>query len=175
MPGPNPVPIDLSSQQREALDRIIRRQLAPQRLVRRARIVLEASQEASNTGIANRLQVNRDTVITWRRRYAESQPVLKDLPPDQLGEAIESVLADWPRSGAPPTFSAEEVAQIMALACQDPETTGRPTSHWTPTELAEEARKQGIVETISPRTVGRFLKGSGSAAPRGAVLAAPAD
>lgn len=174
MPGPNPVSIDLSSQQQEALHRIMRRHLAPQRLVRRARIILEAGQEASNTAIANRLQLNRDTVITWRRRYAEAQPILKDLPPDRLGAAIESVLADRPRSGAPPTFSAEEVTQIMALACRDPETTGRPISHWTPTELAEEARKQGMVERISPRTVGRFLKGGGSAAPHGAVLAAPA-
>lgn len=159
MPGPNPVSIDLSPRQREALHRMMRRQLAPQRLVRRARIVLEADQGASNTAIADRLQINRDTVITWRRRYAEAQPDLKDLPPEKLGAAIEALLADQPRSGAPPTFSAEEVVQIMALACRDPQTTGRPISHWTSAELADEAQKQGIVEIISSRTVGRFLKG----------------
>lgn len=159
MPGPNPISIDLSPRQREALNRITRRQLAPQNLLRRVRIVLEAGQGRSNTAIADRLQINRDTVITWRRRYAEAQPDLEKTPPDRLGGAIESVLADRPRSGAPPTFSAEEVAQIMALACRDPGETGRAVTHWTPTELAEEARKQGIVEAISPRTVGRFLKG----------------
>jgi putative transposase len=159
MPGPNPVSIDLSPRQREALNRITRRQLAPQNLLRRVRIVLEASEGRSNMAIAERLRVNRDTVITWRRRYAEAQPDLEETPSEKLSGAIESVLADRPRSGAPPTFSAEEVAQIMALACRDPEETGRAVSHWTPTELAEEARKQGIVETISPRTVGRFLKG----------------
>jgi len=159
MPGPNPVSIDLPPRQWEALHRIMRRQLAPQRLVRRARIVLEADQGASNTAIADRLQINRDTVITWRRRYAEAQPDLKDLPSEKLGETIEAVLADRPRSGAPPTFSPEEVAQIMALACRDPEETGRPISHWTPGELADEAQKQSVVETISARTVGRFLKG----------------
>jgi hypothetical protein len=31
-------------------------------------------------------------------------------------------------------------------------------SHWTPTELAAEAIKRGIVEKISPRSVGRFLR-----------------
>lgn len=159
MPGPNPVSIELSTREREALNRIVRRQLAPQNLLRRVRIVLEASQGRSNTAIADRLQINRDTVITWRRRYSEAQPDWEEVPSEKLGEVIESVLADRPRSGAPPTFSPEAVAQIMALACRDPEETGRPTSHWTPTELAEEAQKQGIVERISPRTVGRFLKG----------------
>lgn len=165
MPGPKPVSIELPPCQREALERITRRHLAPQNLLRRVRIVLEASQGRSNTAIADRLQINRDTVITWRRRYAEAQPDLEEVPSEKLGEAIESVLADRPRSGAPPTFSPEEVAQIMALACRDPEETGRPISHWTAGELADEAQKQGIVSTISARTVGRFLKGEGLCGP----------
>ena len=35
---------------------------------------------------------------------------------------------------------------------------GRPISHWTSRELAQEVIKQGIVESISPRQVGRLLK-----------------
>ena len=37
------------------------------------------------------------------------------------------------------------------------EDSGRPITHWTPPELADEAKKRGIVESISPRSVGRFL------------------
>jgi putative transposase len=48
--------------------------------------------------------------------------------------------------------------QIIALACESPSEAGRPVSHWTPAELADEAVKRGIVEEISPRSVGRFLK-----------------
>lgn len=48
--------------------------------------------------------------------------------------------------------------QIMASACEDPQASGRPVSHWTPRELADEAVKRRIVERISPRSVGRFLK-----------------
>ncbi|MEP0854374.1 hypothetical protein NC991_28995 [Funiculus sociatus GB1-A4] len=44
-------------------------------------------------------------------------------------------------------------------------------SHWTPTELAAEAIKRGIVEKISPRSVGRFLKGSYSTTPSSPLLA----
>jgi putative transposase len=47
--------------------------------------------------------------------------------------------------------------QIMALACETPEVAGRPVSSWTPHELADEAIKRGIVTSISPRTVERFL------------------
>jgi len=51
------------------------------------------------------------------------------------------------------------VAQIISLACEKPEDSGLPVSHWTPPELAREAAKRGIVESISPRQVDRFLKG----------------
>jgi hypothetical protein len=71
-------------------------------------------------------------------------------------------LQDAPRPGAPTTFRAEQWCQIIALACEPPEASGRPISHWTPRELADEARKRGIVETISERHVGRFLKSSRS-------------
>jgi putative transposase len=67
-------------------------------------------------------------------------------------------LQDAPRPGKPAIFSAEQWCQIMALACEPPEVSGRPISHWTPRELAAEAVNQGIVETISERHVGRFLK-----------------
>jgi putative transposase len=47
----------------------------------------------------------------------------------------------------------------VALACEAPSESGRPVTHWSTTELADEAIKRGIVEDISARSVGRFLKG----------------
>lgn len=176
MPGPKPISIELSSAQREVLQRIVRRQHAAQSLVRRARIVLEASRGVSNAEIARRLDVTRDTAATWRRRFAEAQPHLEhfeELPVEQLGNAVEAILSDRSRSGAPPTFSPEQRTRILALACRDPQEVGRPISHWTPRELADEAVQQGIVSSISARTVGRFLKGAGSEAASRSVLAVP--
>ena len=57
----------------------------------------------------------------------------------------------------------EQVVKIVAIACESPEKRQRPVSHWTPKELADEAIKRGIVEKISPRSVGRFLKRSNTA------------
>jgi putative transposase len=68
------------------------------------------------------------------------------------------VLADAPRSGAPLSFTAEQIVQIVNLACTPPPQVGRPVDAWTPRELADEAVKQGIVTAISARSVGRFLK-----------------
>jgi hypothetical protein len=59
----------------------------------------------------------------------------------------------------------------MALACEAPADSERPISHWTPREVAAEAIKRGIVETISERHVGRFLKARRSQAPSESVLA----
>lgn len=47
--------------------------------------------------------------------------------------------------------------QLFAIACKKPEDYGRPISHWTARDLADEAIKQGIVTTISPRHVGRLM------------------
>ena len=74
-----------------------------------------------------------------------------------LEKLILGVLADDQRSGAPATFTPEQVAAIIALACEPPADSGLPISHWTPPELAREAIKRRIVESISPRQVDRFL------------------
>jgi putative transposase len=73
-------------------------------------------------------------------------------------EALAETLSDRPRSGRPPTFTAEQVCQIVALACELPTESGREVTHWTPQELAQEAQKRGLVESISVRTVGRFFE-----------------
>lgn len=48
--------------------------------------------------------------------------------------------------------------QIIALACEPPEAYGRPISHWSSTELADEAIRQGIVESISAGHLRKALK-----------------
>ncbi len=65
-------------------------------------------------------------------------------------------LQDYERSGAPVKFSMEQVIDLFALACSPPEDYGRPISHWTPRELADEIIKQRIIESISIRHVGRL-------------------
>ena len=162
MPGPKAQRIDLTAKQRSILEQVIRRETSSQQLVRRARIILLADGGASNKQISIELQLNRLTVRAWRRRGSEEAEVLCTAEAEEeekdYHKRILAMLQDKLRSGAPATFSAFEVCQIVALACEDPETCGRPISHWTPRELADEVKKRGIVESISTRHVGRFLK-----------------
>jgi len=165
MRGPQPPAVVLSDRLRRVLEHLTRRQTRSQRLVRRLQIILAAVDGRNNDQIARHLDLHRSTAHTWRTRWLRIAPHLEAAitagDDDRLlARLVTDALDDAPRAGAPPTFSAEQVVQIVALACAPPPGSDRPVSHWTARELAEEAVTRGIVPTISPRTVGRFL-GSG--------------
>ena len=153
--------VQLTARQRACLEQIARRQTSPQRLVRRAKILLALATGATQCHVMRQLHLNRGTVQVWCRRWCALASKLEQM----------EALTDHPRAGTPATFTAEQIVQIVAVACEDPADSGRPVSHWTPREVAEEVRKRGIVETISTRSVGRFLKSGGFAAASGRVLA----
>jgi putative transposase len=175
MPNPQASVLHVSPSQHELLERMVRRSTNAQRLVKRGHIILEAAEGSSNSKIARHLQVGYETVRRWRDRWHTAQARLQAVEatgkPTLLKQAIEVLLTDEQRPGAPETFTFEQFMHIMALACETPEESQRPVSSWTPRELADEAVKRGIVKQISPRTVGRFLKGERFAASSQAVLA----
>ena len=116
---------------------------------------------ANNSQIARQMPRNRGTVGLWRPRWLALTPQLAQGAAEggsaqALTTMIEAVLTDTPRPGTPATFPAAQLVPIVAVACEPPEESGRPISHWTPREVADEVRKRGMVETISPRSVGRF-------------------
>src|ERR1700686_2883410 len=164
MPSTQASPIHLSPLQQKLLQRMVHRTKSEQRLVKRGHIILEAAEGISNTKIAHQWQVDYETVRRLQVIEAAGKPKL-------LSQAIEVLLTDEQRPGAPATFTFEQFMQIMALACEKPEAADRPVSSWTPRELADEAVKRGIVSKISPRTVERFLKGERFTAPSETVLA----
>lgn len=71
---------------------------------------------------------------------------------------IADRLSDAPRSGKPVRITAEQVCQIIELACERPERSGRPISQWTGREIADEVKSRGIVEQLSDRHAARLLK-----------------
>ncbi len=175
MPFPQAKPLHVSPLQQELLQRMVQRTTSAQRLVKRGHIILEAATGMSTTQIAAQQQVDSETVRRWRDRWHAAQARLQALEasgkPKLLSQAIEVLLSDEQRPGAPATFTFEQFMRIMALACETPASADRPVSSWTPRELADEAVKRGMVEQISPRTVERFLKGDRFTAPSQALLA----
>jgi putative transposase len=152
------------------LEQLVRRRSTPQQLATRARVILAAAVGESNRALAGRLGITRDTAQAWRARWRAGGEALLtaetggdgDSGADRaLAAIVRGVLADAPRSGAPATFAPEQLCQIVAIACESPPDSQRPTSHWTPREIADEVVKRGIVQRISVRTVGRFLASGG--------------
>src|SRR5256714_7182446 len=175
MPTPQARALHVSPLQQERLQRLVHRTTSAQRLVKRGHIILEAAEGTSNTKIAEHQQVDYETVRRWRDRWYAAESRLQAIEaagkPKLLSQAIEVLLTDEQRPGAPATFTFEQFMQIMALACEKPEEADRPVSAWTPRALADEAIKRGIVTKISPRTVERFLKGERFTAAPQPVLA----
>ena len=177
MAGPQPRPISVSAPQQAVLQRLLRQHSCPQALALRIRIVLGAASGSRNERLATHLTCSPITVRKWRLRWAEAEPHLAaaEADPATLATAIATTLADAPRPGTPDTFSAEQIVQIINLACCSPRDCGRPFDVWTPRELAQEAKRQGIVSSISPTTVGRFLGRSRSATASEPLLAQRQD
>lgn len=165
MRGRKPLALCLEEAFQHELETLVRRHTTSQQIVLRARIILLAHQEQNNQQIAQHLGIGVDMVRHWRGRWI----ALQDVPRTEM--SVIARLADAPRPGAPARISTEAYCQIMAIACQPPETFGRPITHWTERELADEASKQEIVTTISPRQVGRFLKRSRAQATSEPLLA----
>lgn len=158
----------ITERQQEVLQAVVWSRSCPQGLAHRAEVILLAFGGLKNEAIAERLGCERHGVGIWRRRWKTAfEPLVRAEcleKPAALRDAIEVVLGDLPRAGCGGTFTAEQIAQILAVACEPPEKSGRPVSHWTPRELADEVMKRGIVPSISVRHVGRILKGGGAPA-----------
>lgn len=152
MRGPKPPPIELSDAEREALEQLVRRHTTSQQIALRGRIVLAAASGANNSQIARQEGVNVDTVRLWRTRWLLCAAAsLQDLP-------LLDRLSDAARSGAPVRITDEQVCLILELACEAPERSGRPISHWSEREIADEVKGRGIVDVISGRHAARLLK-----------------
>ena len=176
MISPQAEAVILSHRQQTLLKQIVRRSTNPHRFVKRAQLILAAAAGVSNTQMSQQLHLERGQVRLWRQRWLAASVELnakeaEGLSDRELTELIASVLSDRPRTGTPNFFSVETVVQIVALACESPQASDRPVSHWSARELADEAIKRGIVEKVSPRSVGRFLKGSDSTTASSPLLA----
>lgn len=123
----------------------------------------------SNVDQARRLGVDIQRIDRWRRRWIQITDALVTADSEgasdvELHDRVVGALDDAPRSGTPPTLSAEQVTLLIALACESPADLDLPINRWTPAELAREAVTRGIVASISPRHLDRILKRGGSSA-----------
>jgi putative transposase len=141
-------PVIVLAEQREALEQLVRTHSTAQQLALRARIILDAADGVRVRSSARELGVWPKMVRYWRRRWRQAAE----------GLSVSERLADAPRSGAPATFTSEQICAVVAMTCEKPSQSERPISQWSQREIADEAMRRGLVPIISQRSVGRFLK-----------------
>lgn len=120
--------------------------------------------------IMTELGIHKKTIGKWRNRWIQNKERLSAFENDEEGIAyqrlIEEILSDSPRSGAPSKFTAEQICFIMNVACESPEASDLPLSHWSLSSLADELAKRNIVESISTSQLHVFLKSGRYKAPQ---------
>lgn len=117
---------------------------------------VERRREIESAHRALALAIGREKVAQWRNRGSAHAAKLAEA--ERVGAAerdyrkrIIALLDDALRPGCPGKFSAEQVCQIIAVACESPTHGGTAVSHWSLSSLAKEVAARGIVESIFTR------------------------
>ena len=134
--GPALAPLTLTDDERDQLQRWVRRRKTTQDLALRSRIVLECATGASNSEVARRLGISLPTVGKWRARFIDKR--------------LDG-LVDEPRPGRPATIGIDRVEQVIIDTL---ESTPANATHWSRASMAERSG-------LSKSTVGRIWKAFG--------------
>src|SRR5215468_238510 len=110
--------LQLTEEEQTTLERWARRATTAQALAQRARIVLGAAADKTNTQLARELRVTKQTVGKWRCRF--------------IGTRLDGLL-DEPRPGAPRTVNDAAVEEVVRLTL---ETKPRDATHWSTRGMA---------------------------------------
>lgn len=162
MPGPKPPALVLPEDFRSALQKLSTKHSTPQQLAWRAKLILGCADGLNNSQVARAHNTDPDAVRFWRHRWLAVQSIpLKDL-------SIEERLVDAPRPGKRSSITPEQFCQIVALACEAPETSGRPITQWSGSEVAKAIVERGILPSLSPRHALRLLQ-RGISSPTGSA------
>ena len=164
--------IHLTKQQKEILIEITKNRTARKDHSIRSQMILLSAKGYSDLKVGRTLGISHFTVGKWCRRWEEQHSTLLELENQQDSKLldytryIKSLLSDAPRSGAPPKFTEEQICQILATACEKPEASDLPLSHWSLSSLAEELVRRDIVTSISTSQLSNFLKSGEITAPQ---------
>jgi transposase len=114
----------------------------PQRLARRARIILGSAAGLGTRRLAQQERMSRTTVQRWRARFAA---------------ASCDGLQDRPRRGRPSVLAPTTRALVVALACERPADRDVPLSRYSLSELATEVANLLVTPPPSRSSIWRWL------------------
>ena len=124
------VTVVLDTEEREVLERYVRRRKTAARLALRARIVLYCADGWTNQKIADKLNVTPGTASKWRGRFARKR--------------FDGLLEE-PRVGRPRNIGDDKIEKIVVDTL---ESTPRNATHWSTREMAKHS---GLSQTSVSR------------------------
>jgi transposase len=111
--------IELSEEERQQLEEVVRRRRVAKADAQRAQVVLLSAEGCAGKDISRRVGISEPTVVKWRQRFLANRC---------LG------LSELPRSGAPRRVSDEQIETIIK---QTLESTPKEATHWSTREMAK--------------------------------------
>src|SRR6201993_5201932 len=115
-------PIELSSEQRNTLQRLARQRSAPARVVERARVVLLAAEGLENKQIVRRMGITPEKAARWRKRF--------------LAGGIAALQKDAPRPGRTRTITDRRVKKVVEMTLHQKPANA---THWSTRTMAAAA------------------------------------
>ena len=106
----------LTGEEEQEIQRLARSRTEPARRVERAQMILLSHEGKTVPAIARQVGKREATVRRWIERFNE--------------EGIRG-LEDQPRPGKPPTYTPEQVGEVLLAALTKPEELGLPFASWT--------------------------------------------
>ncbi|MDP9378938.1 MAG: helix-turn-helix domain-containing protein [Chloroflexota bacterium] len=107
---------EMTAEEAERIKRLANSRTEAARAVERAKIIWLSSRGERVPAIAKQLGIGEDTVRLWIKRFNEHSL---------------AGLSDLPRSGAPPTYTAEQVGEVISASLTKPQDLGLPFAAWT--------------------------------------------
>lgn len=142
--------VQLSGEEREQLQRLVRAGKSSARVVARARILLKSDEGWAAPRVAEALDVALSTVYRIKQRFA--------------GEGMAGVLGDRPQANRPRKLDERGEAHLIALACSE---APEGHEHWTLRLLAGKVVELGLAPSMSHEGVRKRLKKTPSSRGRG--------
>ena len=133
--------VQLTPEQRNQLQHLIRAGKGSARMIIRARILLKTDEGWTAPQVAEALDVAEGTVFRIKRRFAEA--------------GLEGVLKDRPQAHRYRKLDDRGEAHLIALACSEPP---EGHEHWTLRLLAGKVVELGLAPSLSHETVRLHLK-----------------
>ena len=126
-----PKALELDPNHKAQLDKLVSSGMTPVIIVQRAKILLYKSQGMSNDAVADKLGINKRTVLLWTNKYANrcSDDTLDDLLNVSKGR------------GCKEEISGEARTWLISVACTKPKDYGYAAETWTTKALTAHIRK----------------------------------